>query len=187
MSPSPSTPQARPHGRVVVAVDRADSDRTDRVESAMHSFVDNYYAVQFVVSRLDDRASVTDVNGTSRDVGAAINGTWDALGSGKTEIGIGSGTAGFSQSDTTLGSLISRDNVSNQTLDKSNRLIRMSASASISSSTTVAETGLFWNGVIDTATNRFRMLWERTVLDNSISVVNGDTVSTTYEITWNAP
>jgi hypothetical protein len=187
MCPSHSTPQARPHGRVVVSVDRADSDRTDRVESAMHSFVDNYYAAQFIVSRLDDTASVTDVNGTSRSIPTTGNDTWTASTTTRTEIGIGSGTAGFSQSDTTLGSLISRDNVSNQTLDKGNRLIRMSASASISSSTTVAETGLFWNGVIDTGTNRFRMLWERTVLDNSISVASGDTVSTTYELTWDAP
>jgi len=187
MSPSPNTPQARPHGRVVVAVDRADSDRTDRVESAMHSFVDNYYAAQFIVSRLGDTASVTDVNGTSRGIATAIADTWVEDPNARTEIGIGSGTAGFSQSDTTLGSLISRNNVSNQTLNKSNRLIRMSASASISSSTTVAETGLFWDVVRSTNGNNFRMLWERTVLDNSISVVNGDTVSTTYELTWNAP
>jgi len=174
--------------RVHLAVERpGEGTVVDRTET-MHSYTDNWYLLMGVLAHDDELRTVTDISGTDHDIGMgrAANNVMIEAGT-KTELGIGSSNGSFSQTNNSLGTLITRNQTSEGDVEEASQLVRQSASFSISASHTIRETGAFLNGTQDKSGDGFRMLIERTVLANPFDVVNGDSVSVTYEWTWSGP
>lgn len=172
--------------RILIDVERSDGT-TEHVESAMHSYVDNWYT--FVLMTLDFAfdETVTDTAGTSRTISTNSSSNRFSDTNYSLEIVIGSDSSGFDQTDNSIGTAINTSGVSSRTVDTGDQLIRVSASFSIGSSDTIRETVLQLGGVNSTSNNTFDLAIERTVLDSAVSISNGDTVSVTYELVWNVP
>lgn len=174
-------------GQVIIVVDRADGGGIDRITNPQHSYVDNWYGVMGVLMHDDTDRSVNDTSGSSHDIRTFDTNTVFQSSSGAVAIGIGSSNSAFSQSNNSLGSSIDNQDVSSSDVEAGNQLVRHSASFSISASNTIRETGCFWNNATNTSGNQFDMLFERTVLATEVPVSDGDSVSVTYEHTWQAP
>lgn len=181
-----STEQARNFGTLVLEV-RDDDDRLKlRHTQGVHSYVDNWYGLVGTIFKTNTTQTITDKTDTDQTIelgtgGAIWGNNYSAY------IAIGTGSASFSQSNTQLDTFDQRSKTSSISVNESNRLIRFSSTFSISSSKTISETGIELGGLNDTNGNGFDALFERTLLSSTVDVVNGDSLSVTYELEWAAP
>jgi len=184
MSPSPN---GRPtFGTLRLEVDRADGGHETH-EQDIHSYLDNWYGIMRVIMHDDTQVTLTDTTGAGHPFNTGAAGTpWENT-SLQTQIQIGSDGSSFSQSDSSLGGTFGTSNVDSSSRENANRLVRHSASFSISSGNTIRETGIRYKDFFTANQNTRVIQWERTVLGTPVSVSNGDTVSVTYEHTWGAP
>jgi len=166
---------------------RRDGTLVETYELLQHSYLDNWYGAMQLLLHADNPVSLTDASGTAQsfETGSSA-GPWEEP-SLQMRVSIGTGTAGFTQSDNSLDNQLQATAVSSSATDTSNQLARGSSSFSINSSQTITETGLEWNNLQDASGNTHRVFFERTVLDTAVSVLSGDTLSVTYELTFNAP
>jgi len=173
-------------GQIIIEVSR-DGRPDRRIVQRQHSYTDNWFLAMNLLVQDDNTVTLTDVTGTDQnfDTGNAV-GPWenDTM---RVEIGIGSDSAAFSQTDNSLGTQIDTQSVTTSATETSNQLVRGSASYSITASDTIRETGLFWRNLRDAGSAERDIMYERTVLDTPVDVADGDTVSVTYELTWQAP
>lgn len=172
---------------LVLERDGHDEPVIDRREP-MTSWVDNWYLLHAVFAHDGASQDVTDISGSTRTIEMGRSASNVLIGSDtNAEIGIGTGTGGFDQSDNDLDNRLSKGQTNSGAVETSNQLVRSSAGFNFSSSQTITEVGFYIADVTDDTGSDFVMLIERTLLSSTVDVVNGDSLSVTYEWTWNSP
>lgn len=185
MLPSPNPGRT---GFVELEVVDADGREKHSHREPADSYVDNWYQLMALLADANNNVSVDSVAKGAQPITNDIANTWDGNGTGiSSHIAIGTDGSSFTQSDNALGNQLNTNSVASRSIETANRLIRTSNSHAINAAKTVKETGIIYRNLQATNATAFDMLVERTALSTTVDVVDGDSVSVTYEQIWSAP